>query len=87
MIYGTIAPKQEAQMNERQARSYPAIDVILRDWLTVQQAVEVISRNSGEPISEQAVRGLCDRGTLFAINLGKQWRIEPASVEAYRKQK
>jgi hypothetical protein len=84
-----LAPVEVTEAHEMASeneRTYPGVETILTTWLTTKQAVEIISRNSGEPISEQAVRGLCDRKTLFAINLGNQWRIEPASVEAYRKQ-
>ena len=71
MIYGTIAPKHHAHMNERMNE--------VTAWITVKEAADVLD------LTQHAVRHLCRTEKLAARRFGKAWMISRESVEHYQR--
>ena len=53
-------------------------------WITSAEAAEILTKNSGHPVSDSYVRRLAEHGKLSSKMIGKKTRLfNRAEVEAY----
>lgn len=81
-IRGAAAMWTQSRKEDRDADNFPGAGEDpahpLESFLTTGQAADALG------VSERRVRQLADAGTLAGRKLGRQWQLDPESVQARR---